>query len=138
MVEHHTLSLKTSGNGHMHDITSQIESVIAQSSLSTGICTVFNVGSTATVGTIEFEPGLEQDLPELLNKYMPPSTEYGHEKQWHDGNGHSHLQATTMGPSITIPFEENSLKNGAWQQIFRLECDNKARNRTVTVTLIGE
>ncbi|MEX0844395.1 MAG: secondary thiamine-phosphate synthase enzyme YjbQ [Balneolaceae bacterium] len=138
MVEHHTISLNTTGNSHMHDITEEVQNILEQSKFSNGICTVFNVGSTATIGTIEFEPGLERDLPELLNKYIPPSKEYGHEKQWHDGNGHSHLQATTMGPSITIPFENSRLKNGTWQQIFHLECDNKPRNREIIVTLIGE
>lgn len=138
MVEHHEIHVETTGNGDMHDITGEVRSIIQQSELNSGICTVFNVGSTATIGTIEFEPGLERDLPELLNKYIPPSKDYGHEQQWHDGNGHSHLQATTMGPSITVPFENSRLKNGTWQQIFHLECDNKPRNRTIVVTLIGE
>ena len=122
----------------MHDLTCLVEDIVRQSEIQTGIAHVFNVGSTGAVGTIEFEPGLQEDLPNIFNRLMPPSTEYGHEKTWHDGNGHSHLQATTLGPSITVPVSDNSLVLGTWQQIFHLECDIKPRNREVVVTVIGD
>jgi secondary thiamine-phosphate synthase enzyme len=103
-----------------------------------GTVHIFNVGSTAAVGTIEFEPGLQQDLPDILDKLMPPSRNYGHEQTWHDGNGHSHLQATMLGPSITIPVQHGQLVLGTWQQIFHLECDVKPRRRQIMVTVMGE
>ena len=99
---------------------------------------VFNVGSTGAIGAIEFEPGLEQDLPEILDRLIPPSRDYGHEHAWHDGNGHSHLQATWLGPSLTVPVAEGAPVLGTWQQIFHLECDIKSRRRTIIVTVTGE
>jgi secondary thiamine-phosphate synthase enzyme len=99
---------------------------------------VFNVGSTAALGTIEYEPGLVEDLPEVLDKLIPPSRHYGHEQAWHDGNGHSHLQATVLGPSLTVPVRDGQLVLGTWQQIFHLECDVKPRRRQIVVTVIGE
>ena len=99
---------------------------------------VFNVGSTGAVGTIEFEPGLQGDLPQMLDKLFPPRLDYGHEQTWRDGNGHSHLQATTLGPSLTVPIQKGRLVLGKWQQIFHLECDIKPRHRTVMVTVLGE
>ena len=89
----------------MHDLTDQVATAVAHSGIRTGIVNVFNVGSTAAIGTIEFEPGLRKDLPNLLDRLMPPSTSYGHEQTWHDGNGHSHLQATLLGPSLTVPIK---------------------------------
>ena len=82
-------------------------------------------------------PGLERDLPEILNRLIPPSREYGHERTWHDGNGHSHLQATTLGPDLTVPVAGGELVLGSWQQIFHLECDNKPHERELVVTVIG-
>ena len=99
---------------------------------------VFAVGSTAAVGAIEFEPGLQRDLPELLDRLIPPSRQYGHEQTWHDGNGHSHLQATLLGPSLSVPVADGQLVLGTWQQVFHLECDVRPRQRTVVVTVIGE
>lgn len=99
---------------------------------------MFNIGSTAAIGTIEFEPGLQRDLPEILDKLMPPSGNYGHEQAWHDGNGHSHLQATILGPSLVAPVHDASLVLGTWQQIFHLECDVKPRQRRIMVTVTGE
>ena len=122
----------------MHDLTEQIAAVVAKSGMKTGIANIFNIGSTAAVGTIEFEPGLEQDLPALLNKLVPASRSYGHEQAWHDGNGHSHLQATMLGPSLTVPISGGKLVLGTWQQIFHLECDVRGRERKVMVTVIGD
>jgi secondary thiamine-phosphate synthase enzyme len=122
----------------MHDLTESVAESVSRSGIRTGIVQVFNVGSTGAVGTIEFEPGLEGDLPQMLDKLFPPSRDYGHERAWHDGNGHSHLQATTLGPSLTVPAANGRLVLGAWQQIFHLECDIKPRQRTVVVTVLGE
>jgi secondary thiamine-phosphate synthase enzyme len=138
MVHQHKFSLRTSGQGDMHDVTGQVAAAVAESGIKIGTANVFNVGSTAAVGTIEFEPGLRQDLPAILTKLIPPSRDYGHEQAWHDGNGHSHLQATLMGPSITVPISNGRLVLGTWQQIFHLECDVRARHRTIMVTVIGD
>src|ERR1041385_2934972 len=112
MVYQEEIQIKTTGHRHMQDLTAQVASAVLRSRLSAGIVTVFNVGSTGAMGTIEFEPGLEKDLPEMLDKLFPPSRDYRHEKAWADGNGHSHLQATTLGPSITVPFKEQKLVLG--------------------------
>jgi secondary thiamine-phosphate synthase enzyme len=131
------ISLTTKGHGDMHDLTEQVAAVVNSSGIKTGLVHVFNVGSTAVIGTIEFEPGLERDLPAILDKLIPPSRSYGHEEAWHDGNGHSHLQATLLGPSLTVPFAAGKLVLGTWQQIFHLECDIRPRQRTVVITVIG-
>jgi len=132
------ISVTTNGHGDMHDITDHIASVVGGSGVTIGIVNVFNVGSTAAIGTIEFEPGLRADMPAILDKLMPPSRNYGHEQAWHDGNGHSHLQASLLGPSLTVPIADGKLVLGTWQQIFHLECDVRGRQRTVVVTVIGQ
>ena len=132
------ISILTNGHGDMHDLTEQVLEVVAASAIQTGLVNVFNVGSTAAVGTIEFEPGLLHDLPTVLDKLIPPSREYGHEQTWHDGNGHSHLQATLLGPSLTLPIADGKPILGTWQQIFHLECDVRGRQRTVVITVNGD
>jgi secondary thiamine-phosphate synthase enzyme len=122
----------------MHDLTEEIAEVVRTSRIRSGTVNIFNIGSTDAVGTIEFEAGLEKDLPTILDKLFPPSRDYGHEQAWHDGNGHSHLQATMLGPSLTVPIKEGNLALGTWQQIFHLECDIKPRHRTIVVTVVGE
>jgi secondary thiamine-phosphate synthase enzyme len=102
MIHQDTIRLLTSGHRDMHDITAQVARIVTAAGICSGTTHVFNVGSTACVGPIEYEPGLEADLPAMLNKLIPPSRQYGHEQAWHDGNGHSHLQATMMGPSLTL------------------------------------
>ena len=101
------------------------------SGVRTGTAHVFYVGSTGALGAIEYEPGLLEDLPDLLDKLIPPGGNYGHERAWHDGNGHSHLQATLLGPSLTVPVADRKPVLGTWQQIFHLECDIKPRHRTI-------
>lgn len=137
MVHQEQIRLSTQGHGDMHDLTTIVSQIVQNSGIQTGMVNVFNIGSTASIGTIEFEPGLQQDLPALLNKLIPPSQEYGHEQTWHDGNGHSHLQATWLGPSLTIPIQAGRLLLGTWQQIFHLECDIKPRQRTISITVYG-
>jgi secondary thiamine-phosphate synthase enzyme len=138
MVFQEHLPLSTRGHGDMHDLTEQVSAIVARSKVRTGLVHVFNIGSTSAVGTIEFEPGLRKDLPAILDRLMPPSREYGHEQTWHDGNGHSHLQATVLGPGLTVPVGAGKLLLGTWQQIFHLECDTRPRQRTVVVTVLGE
>ena len=138
MVYQEQISFATKGHQHMIDLTDQVAPIVERSGIKTGIVQVFCVGSTAAVGTIEFEPGLERDLPEMLDRLIPPSRDYGHELAWHDGNGHSHLQATLLGPSLSVPVADGKPVLGTWQQIVHLECDVRARRRTVVVTVIGE
>ena len=138
MVVQETVEKATNGHGHMIDLTPDIMDFVRRSGISCGIVNVFNVGSTGAVGVIEFEPGLEQDLPEILDRLMPPSREYGHEKAWHDGNGHSHLQATILGPSLSFPLTNGRPVLGTWQQVFLLDCDVKPRQRKIVVTIYGE
>lgn len=138
MVHQETLSLSTRGHGHLQDITYLVEEVVRQSGIATGTAHVFGVGSTAALGAIEFEPGLQKDLPEMLDRLIPPSREYGHERTWHDGNGHSHLQATLLGQSLTVPVTQGKPLLGTWQQIVHLECDIRPRERRVVVTVTGE
>ena len=132
------ITVHTTRHGEMHDITDQVAEVVRASGIRTGVAHVFNIGSTGAVGTIEFEPGLEQDLPDVLDKLIPPSRNYGHEQAWHDGNGHSHLQATWLGPDLTVPVRDGRLMLGTWQQVFHLECDIKPRRREIVVTVMGE
>ncbi|MCG8450049.1 MAG: secondary thiamine-phosphate synthase enzyme YjbQ [Pirellulales bacterium] len=138
MVYQQEIEIETTGHRHMQDITGDVAEVVERSGMQAGVVHVFNVGSTASIGAIEFEPGLERDLPELLDKLIPPNIEYGHEQAWHDGNGHSHLQATWLGPALSVPISAGSLVLGTWQQIFHLECDVKPRRRRIVVTVLGE
>jgi secondary thiamine-phosphate synthase enzyme len=138
MVFQEQLKLQTPGHGDMQDLTAKVQEVVSRSGVTTGTAHTFTIGSTAAIGVIEFEPGLKGDLPQLLDRLMPPSRSYGHEQTWHDGNGHSHLQATLLGPSLTVPIAAGQLLLGTWQQIFHIECDIHARERTVVVTVIGE
>ena len=137
-VHQDRFAIETRGHRHMHDITSQVTAIVESSGVRTGTCQVFNIGSTGVIGTIEYEPGLERDLPEILDKLMPPNRSYGHEQAWHDGNGHSHLQATVMGPEVTVPVADGRLVLGTWQQLLHLECDIKPRQREIVVTVMGE
>ena len=138
MVYQREIQIQTSGHKAMHDLTNDVARIVKESKVRCGVVHVFNVGSTAALGTIEFEPGLESDLPAMLDRLIPPDRDYGHEQAWHDGNGHSHLQATLLGPSLTVPVKDGALALGTWQQVFHLECDVKPRRRTITVTVIGE
>lgn len=138
MVFQQDIVIRSKGPGALHDLTEEVRRIVGRSKVQTGVVHVFNVGSTAAVGTIEFEPGLEQDLPRLLEKIAPPGGRYAHEDTWHDGNGHSHLQATLLGPSLTVPIRGGALVLGTWQQVFHVECDIRPRERTVCVTVLGE
>lgn len=138
MVFQEQLTISTHGHGDMHDLTEPVAAIVARSQMRTGLVHVFNIGSTAAIGAIEFEPGLRKDLPAVLDRLLPPSRAYAHEQTWHDGNGHSHLQATLLGPGLTVPLSDGKLLLGTWQQIVHLECDIRPRQRTVVVTVLGE
>jgi len=138
MTYRQEISITSKGHGHIHDLTEEVAAAVRSSAIQTGIVHLFNVGSTAAIGTIEFEPGLKRDLPAMLDKLIPPSRAYGHEQAWHDGNGHSHLQATILGPSLTVPVANGKPVLGTWQQIFHIECDVRGRQRRVVVTVLGD
>lgn len=138
MIYQREIHIQTSRHGEMHDLTGEVAKIVNESKVRSGLVNVFNVGSTGAIGTIEFEPGLQEDLPDMLDRLIPPNRDYGHEQAWHDGNGHSHLQATLLGPSLTVPIKDGKLILGTWQQIFHLECDIKARRRTIVITASGE
>lgn len=138
MIHQQDITLDTRGHGDMHDVTGRVAAVVQASGITTGLVNVHVIGSTGAVGTIEFEPGLQRDLPEILDRLMPPGRHYGHEQAWHDGNAHSHLQATTLGPSVSVPVGGGALRLGTWQQLFFLECDVRPRRRTLVVTVQGE
>ena len=138
MIHQEQFSFETTGHRDMANLTDPVAAIIERSGIKAGITQVFCVGSTAAVGAIEFEPGLQRDLPEVLDRLIPPSRNYGHEQAWHDGNGHSHLQATLLGPSLSLPVTDGKAVLGTWQQIMHLECDVRPRRRTVLVTVMGE
>jgi len=138
MIHQDQISVETRSHGQMTDLTDRVARIVAKSGIDVGTAHVFNVGSTGAIGTIELEPGLERDLPEVLDRLIPPSRDYGHEQTWHDGNGHSHLQATWLGPSLSVPVAGGRLVLGTWQQIFHLECDVRPHERTIVVTVRGE
>ncbi|TWT77457.1 hypothetical protein Pla123a_21180 [Posidoniimonas polymericola] len=138
MVHQQEFTIETNGHGDMRDLTEQVAGIVAASGVTTGMAQVFNVGSTGVIAAIEFEPGLARDLPEVLNRLIPPGRDYGHEQAWHDGNAHSHLQATWMGHSFSFPVTKGAPMLGTWQQIVHLECDVKPRRRHIVVTVMGE
>jgi secondary thiamine-phosphate synthase enzyme len=121
----------------MCDITPALENLISESKIQTGNLSATVVGSTGSITTIEFEPGVIEDLKRAVNMLAPPGLEYAHEKAWHDGNGHSHVQAALLGPSIALPVRNGRLRLGTWQQVVAVNHDNRPRKRTIEVTIIG-
>ncbi|UCC43008.1 MAG: YjbQ family protein [Candidatus Zixiibacteriota bacterium] len=138
MVKSESIEFKTSGDGHILDITDRVASVVAESDVKSGVVTVFVPGSTGGLTTIEYEPGLLKDVPELMEKLVPSDRSYDHDETWHDGNGFSHLRAAMIGPDITVPFRDGRLMLGTWQQVVFLEFDNKPRNRKLILQIMGE
>jgi len=121
----------------VQDITESLQTVLNRSGVYTGQVTAFMVGSTGSLTTIEYEPGVVEDLKDAINRLAPAGLDYAHERAWHDGNGHSHVQAALLGPSIALPVRRSQLTLGAWQQVVAINHDNCARERTVEVTVIG-
>ncbi len=137
-VDSQELKFRTHHEGEILDITDQIQRMVASSKLMSGVATLFAPGSTGALTTIEYEPGLLADLPQALERLAPRSASYEHENRWHDGNGHSHVRASIIGPDLSVPFLDKKLSLGTWQQIVFLELDVRPRDRTVIVQLIGE
>ncbi len=129
---------KTQGFSDVIDITDDVESSIYQSRVKNGLATVFIPGSTAAVTTVEYEPGLKEDIPEFMEKILPQDAYYHHNETWADGNGFSHMRAALFGPSITIPFENGKLTLGTWQQIVLLDFDAQPRTRRIIIQIMGE
>ena len=138
MVRTHSSRIATKGQGDAHDVTAFVAEAVHASGLAAGIATVFVVGSTAAITTIEFEPGAVSDLNRLLEQLAPRTGEYRHHLQWGDDNGSSHVRAALLGPSVTIPFSEGQLALGTWQQIMLLELDTRPRERDLVVQIVGE
>ncbi|MBM4176502.1 MAG: YjbQ family protein [Ignavibacteria bacterium] len=132
------IEFSTKGDADMIDITQEIQEIITKSGFAEGNVLVFAVGSTAGLTTIEYEPGLKRDIPEFFEKIIPSGKRYYHDDTWGDGNGHSHLRASLLGPSIQIPFKDKHLLLGTWQQIVYVDFDNHPRQRRAIVQIIGE
>ena len=132
------ITVSSNGENDMIDITRQTDESIKASGLKDGIVTIFVSGSTASITTIEYEVGLKKDFPKMLARIAPSEIEYEHDNTWHDGNGHSHVRASLIGPSLTVPFKNKSLMLGTWQQIILLEMDTRPRERKIALQLIGE
>lgn len=130
--------ISTRGDGDIIDVTSHVSEAVRRSGLTSGTATVFVPGATASVTTIEFEPGLVEDMQELFERLAPRGREYHHNKRWHDGNGHSHVRASLLGPSLAVPFTEGKLELGIWQQVVVIDFDNRARDRSVVCQVIGD
>ena len=133
-----TIQVQSAGEGDLINLTEQTTKIVEQSKIVDGIATVFISGSTAAVTTIEYEPGLKHDFPEMLSRVAPRNIEYEHDNTWHDGNGHSHVRASLIGPSLTIPFKNRRLLLGTWQQIVLIEMDIRPRRRSIITQVMGE
>ena len=131
------IQLRSKGEPDIIDITDQASQAIKECNIEKGLVTVFISGSTAAVTTIEYEPGLRDDFPEMLSRVAPEDIPYKHDNTWHDGNGHSHLKASLIGPSLTIPFINGQTSLGTWQQIVFVEMDTRSRERKIVVQIIG-
>ncbi len=132
------IKISSKSENDIIDITEQVADAISESGILNGTVTVFVSGSTGAITTIEYEPGLVKDFPEMLSRVAPDDINYEHEQRWHDGNGRSHVKASLVGPSLTVPFKDGQLLLGTWQQIVFLELDTRARTRTLVLQIIGE
>jgi secondary thiamine-phosphate synthase enzyme len=132
------LELATQGHADMHDITDAVALALAESGLEAGIVTIFTPSATSGLTTIEYESGALQDLRRLLDEIAPPDRDYAHNRRWGDGNGHSHLRAALLKPSLTVPFVQGKLTLGTWQQILYVDFDNRPRQRELVVQMMGE
>lgn len=130
--------LNSKGENDIIDITNNIKRILLESQLKNGILTLFVVGSTAAITTIEYEQGLQRDFPSMLERIAPKGIEYEHDNTWHDGNGHAHVRASLIGPSLTIPFINGETSLGTWQQIVFVEMDTRSRERKIVVQIIGD
>ena len=137
-VYYDEINVATNGEVEMVDITGDIQNTVIKSKIKDGIACIFVPGSTGSVTTIEYEPGLMKDLPRALQKIAPKGEHYDHHETWHDDNGHSHVRASLMGPSITVPIKNGRILHGTWQQIVFVELDTGPRDRNIIVQIVGE
>jgi secondary thiamine-phosphate synthase enzyme len=137
-VYYDEVNVKTKGEVDIIDITEDIQKIVDKSKIKNGIGCIFVKGSTGTLTTIEYEPGLMKDLPRALQKIAPKGDHYDHHETWHDDNGHSHVRASLMGPSLTIPIKNGTLLHGNWQQVVFVELDTRSRDRNIIVQIVGE
>lgn len=138
MVATTRITVNTRGQGDVHDVSRDIANAVAESKAANGIATIFVVGSTAAMTTIEFEPGAVADLNRVFEQLAPRAGEYQHHRRWGDDNGSSHVRAAMLGPSIAVPFVDRELALGTWQQIVLVEFYTRARRREVIVQVLGE
>ena len=137
VLETRSLSMKSRGDTDIHDITEDVAGMIQDCGLREGQVLLFVPGSTAGLTTVEYEPGLLKDLPEAFERLYPKAQRYHHDDTWHDGNGHSHVRATMLGPSLAVPVVDGRMTLGTWQQIVFIDFDNRPRNRELVVQLNG-
>lgn len=129
----------TRGNGHILDLTDDVREAVARSGVRTGQATLMVIGSTAALTTLEFEPGLaNHDVVAALERIAPADGRYRHEETWHDDNGHSHVRAALIGPSLALPIADGHVPLGTWQQVVLVDLDTRPRDRTVVITVIGD
>jgi secondary thiamine-phosphate synthase enzyme len=137
MTELQFIEFNTTGSNDIIDLTQHLTTLLKKTKISQGCVLLFVPGATGALSTIEYEPGLIEDLPEFMEKIIPEKKYYHHNETWHDGNGHSHLRATLIGPSLTIPIHDRELILGTWQQVVFLEFDNKPHRRKIAAQFIG-
>lgn len=137
-VHSRDLRIKTKGEGDIVDLTRDVSEIVSESKIRDGVAVVFCPGSTGAVTAMEYEPGLAKDIPEALERIAPSSAKYEHNKTWGCDNGRSHVKATVIGPSLTIPVLNNRLIRGTWQQIVFIELDTRPRDREILVQVLGE
>lgn len=137
-VKIHTIALQTRGHADILDITAAVTRAVQESGVSDGIATIFCPSATSAVTTLEYESGCVQDLQRLFDEIADPNRHYAHNARWGDGNGHSHVRAALLGPSLTVPFTGQRLTLGTWQQIVYVDFDNRARRRELVVQVMGE
>jgi secondary thiamine-phosphate synthase enzyme len=133
-----SISLNTRGNTDIHDITNKLARLVTETRLKSGTVTVFCPSSTSGLTTVEFEPGAVADLKRMFEELVPSNRDYAHNATWGDGNGHSHMRASLLGPSLTIPFVEKTLTLGTWQQVIYVDFDIRPRRRELVVQMVGE
>ncbi len=132
------ISISTRGHTDIKDITREAEEKLRASGLTAGSITFFASGATAGITTIEYEPGLLKDVPNMYDKIAPEGAHYEHDATWHDGNGNSHVRATLQGPSLVVPFADGRMLLGTWQQVVLIDFDNRSRRRQVVMQIMGE
>ncbi len=137
-VETESVKFQTTGEAEVVDLTGKVQAIVKKGIVKNGVVFLFVFGSTGAITTMEYEPGLVTDLPAALERVAPKNASYEHEARWHDGNGHSHIRASIVGPALFVPFQNKKLTLGTWQQIVFVEFDVRSRERTVIVTMMGD